>query len=535
MKIVFKLYKKHEEIVNYIIAGLLTTIVSLITYYVAVLLFLNPNKAFELQVANIISWIVSVTFAYYINRKFVFKSKNKKKSEILKFFISRLSTLFIDMLFMYLLVSKFLFNDKISKIVVQAAVIVLNYIFSKLFVFSKKRECKERNKNKENILFTTILLFIMFLGATTLIRNEKDISYTENRSLGKFPHLTISGYLSGEFQTYFSNAFSDQFLFSETVKDKMYSVFNIIEYNQTPKFICSNKYLSLSDTLNSFDCGDYILYGPMQLDDNRKDAILRKLKVYSQLNNYVDTYYYLIETPIIFDFETNSLSIDIVNIVKNNMSGHYNISYLPIKNYKNYMQNFYKTDHHWNYKGSYTAYNDIVKLVTNDKPLEPENTITFNDLYFWGSAARSTQIFDFKEKFTVYKFNYPNYSVKINGVDGQYGNEEKYFNKEYSTNKLINHYGEFYGGDDGEIVFNFNNQKKPNVLILGSSFTNSINKLIASHFNKTYVVDLRNYESSLDEIFDIKSYIDKNKITKVIIIADFNFLQDNEFDIEWRN
>ena len=65
MQKIIKLYKKYEEVINYIIVGGLTTFVSLLTYFISVLIFLNPSDPFQLQVANIISWIFSVTFAYF--------------------------------------------------------------------------------------------------------------------------------------------------------------------------------------------------------------------------------------------------------------------------------------------------------------------------------------------------------------------------------------------------------------------------------------------------------------------------------------
>ena len=76
MKKIKQIYFKYEEIINYLIVGVLTTIVSLATYYLLVLTILNPNNAFELQIANIVSWLVAVTFAYYTNRKYVFKSND---------------------------------------------------------------------------------------------------------------------------------------------------------------------------------------------------------------------------------------------------------------------------------------------------------------------------------------------------------------------------------------------------------------------------------------------------------------------------
>ena len=139
MNKIIGIYKKYEEIINYLIIGVLTTVISLISYYLCVFTFLDPKNGIELQIANIISWIISVTFAYFTNKTFVFKSKsNNKIKECMSFYASRVATLLLDMLMMFILVTSLNFNDKISKVVVQIVVIVLNYIFSKLFVFKKK-------------------------------------------------------------------------------------------------------------------------------------------------------------------------------------------------------------------------------------------------------------------------------------------------------------------------------------------------------------------------------------------------------------
>lgn len=136
-----ELYNKYKEIINYLIFGVLTTIVSLVTYYLLVLTILNPEIAIELQIANIISWIAAVTFAYITNRKYVFNSKdNKIIKEMTKFYSSRLTTLFLDMLLMYIFVTKLHFSDKLIKLIIQVIITILNYILSKLLVFKNKKE-----------------------------------------------------------------------------------------------------------------------------------------------------------------------------------------------------------------------------------------------------------------------------------------------------------------------------------------------------------------------------------------------------------
>ncbi len=140
MKEIRKIYKKYEEIINYLIVGALTTIVSLTTYFLCVHTFLNPENALEIQIANVISWLFAVLFAYITNRIFVFKSKSKQYlKEIVSFAISRLLTLFMDMGIMFLFVTLLHGNNTVWKLISQGVVIVANYIFSKIFVFRKKK------------------------------------------------------------------------------------------------------------------------------------------------------------------------------------------------------------------------------------------------------------------------------------------------------------------------------------------------------------------------------------------------------------
>ncbi len=136
-----ELYTKHKEIINYLIIGGLTFIVSMLSYYLCVVTFLDPLNPIQLQIANVISWILAVTFAYFTNRKYVFESKNKNIiGEMTGFFASRLATLFMEMLVMFLTVTVWGMNDKIAKLIAQIIVIVGNYLFSKLFVFKKGKE-----------------------------------------------------------------------------------------------------------------------------------------------------------------------------------------------------------------------------------------------------------------------------------------------------------------------------------------------------------------------------------------------------------
>ena len=129
--------KKYEQIIKYVIVGGFTTCVSLLSYYLLTLV-LDPKNPVYLQIANIMSWVLAVTFAYFANRMIIFKSNNNKIKEASKFYLSRVSTLLIDMFIMFLLVTIIGINDRISKIIVQFIVLGLNYILSKFLVFNYK-------------------------------------------------------------------------------------------------------------------------------------------------------------------------------------------------------------------------------------------------------------------------------------------------------------------------------------------------------------------------------------------------------------
>ena len=142
IKRIKELYIKYKEIINYLIFGVLTTLVNLITKYILLFTILDPT------IAIIISCVVSVIFAYFTNRKFVFESKNQNKlKEFISFVVARIATLLLEMFIMWFFVTLLKLDSDlyvvIFTLVAQVAVIIGNYIFSKLFVFRKDRKWKK--------------------------------------------------------------------------------------------------------------------------------------------------------------------------------------------------------------------------------------------------------------------------------------------------------------------------------------------------------------------------------------------------------
>lgn len=139
---ILNLYKNHKEIINYLIFGILTTVVNLVVKYTLLFTILDASNGFELQTAIIISWIAAVLFAYITNRIYVFESKSKNKlKEFVSFVIARFSTLLLEMFIMWFFITFLKLNTDLYVIIFtlisQVAIIVGNYVLSKLFVFRK--------------------------------------------------------------------------------------------------------------------------------------------------------------------------------------------------------------------------------------------------------------------------------------------------------------------------------------------------------------------------------------------------------------
>ena len=132
------LYFQYKEIINYLVFGVLATLVNFVSYYIFAKLL-----GIEEVISSGLSWFCSVLFAYITNKLFVFESKTETKKAFLKemmlFFLARVgSGILCDVGTFALMVKVFNINDIFSKIVTQVMVVIVNYLFSKLIIFRKK-------------------------------------------------------------------------------------------------------------------------------------------------------------------------------------------------------------------------------------------------------------------------------------------------------------------------------------------------------------------------------------------------------------
>lgn len=293
----------------------------------------------------------------------------------------------------------------------------------------------------------------------------------------------------------------------------------IINYNNKiakvilKPFKKENDYNLVAKDIFTFGDDDYLLYKHTERDMTKKRK--ENIKVIDEFYSHIKVdkkYLYLINNDTSIDF--TKIDNNVFNEI-NKYFLDYQKSYFNLDSYEYYRNHFFKNDHHWNYKGSYQGYQDIMKMLYPNqykkiirkpiKEIKLESRVR-------GSKEKRSKFKISDEKFVAYDFDIPEYTLKINGRKTEYGLRRRIHNGYKYTADNIS-YGDFYGSDYAEVVYDFHNKEKDNLLIIGFSDTNAINELLASHFNKTFILDPRYYTYK-----DVNKYIKDNKIDRILLV-----------------
>lgn len=153
MQTIKNLFLKYKELISYVFFGALTTLVNFVTFWVMESVILRGENTY--LVNNIVAWFASVSFAYVTNKLFVFNSRSREikkvAKEIAEFFSARVLSFLVEEAGLWLLIDALSFGrfsymffgfevtgNFIAKVILSVIVVILNYIFSKLWIFKKK-------------------------------------------------------------------------------------------------------------------------------------------------------------------------------------------------------------------------------------------------------------------------------------------------------------------------------------------------------------------------------------------------------------
>lgn len=155
-------HPKQAELLRYLVAGGLTTLLSMVIHYGLCFLLaekdafaggnliawvadtINKATPAQMSVASAVSWVISVLFAFWINRVMVFQvekaSVGKVATELLQFAGSRIVSFLVFEQGMMLLLKAIGVSNIVNRIIVLVFVMVFNYVASKFWIFKEKKE-----------------------------------------------------------------------------------------------------------------------------------------------------------------------------------------------------------------------------------------------------------------------------------------------------------------------------------------------------------------------------------------------------------
>lgn len=386
-------------------------------------------------------------------------------------------------------------------------------------------------KNFAAVGFVGAILAVTVAGAAQTVLMPDELAAGENRYANKLELPTLDGYLDGSFQDGVEAALGDQVTLSATLKN-VYQKFNSYSIK-----LLINPFLNSQAAENKYtNLGSSFIFGGKNLvlspwDKSRAAEFDDRIENYNELMpkyDDVDFYVYYIERDTDINFETGEKP-NLYDYLRDRLNiDDEHIDCFEVNSFEEYHENFYETDHHWNYKGSYRGYLDLVNLLgIEDEPLEPIETVHLSDS-FSGSRAKNYAA-SYSESFDAYRFDFPEMSVTINGEAAEdYGKQEYYLSGEGSDAR----YGSFYGGDNGETVISTGREERENILVIGESYDNAVLKLLASHYNNLFSIDLRYYEKFMEKPFKLSEYIKEHDIDTVLLIGSNTFFSSPDFALE---
>lgn len=382
------------------------------------------------------------------------------------------------------------------------------------------------------VLWIVLFLLPLLLLLLMPLRGQLNETEEENRSLQKFPQLTAEGLLSGDFQDDLEQAVSDQALLSGAIKalvqDGRNSAYRLARnalYLVNPSL--RTHYEPISEGYYHYN-GDAARIVERPTEDEGDAARLSAFAAPYNALTGVKRYLYFIENARVIDFDNAQTCGRVYHQVRAALKTD-GADVFAVRDYADYCARFYQTDHHWNQSGAYEGYCAIVRMLLGEgeAPVPIDETIELEQV-FNGAYARQTHELCATERFAVSSYTLPKHTVLINGKRGTYGHMSAYLRGRAPNDALRNHYAYCFGGDYALIEYQFNAPDKGNLLLVASSYSNPINALLASHYNKTFVVDTRYYQAYAGAPFDPAAFVRDNDIDTVLLLGDVNMFMKNE-------
>ena len=257
--------------------------------------------------------------------------------------------------------------------------------------------------------------------------------------------------------------------------------------------------------------------------DKRLDT---QVKMFNKLANLdIDMYLYFPTRYELTKLKDNNLN-SYVDSFKDKLSSKIKVANMDITSLEQYKNYFYKTDHHWNMNGALAGYYDIMDIL-GKTPVDNLEVVNKRERKFYGSMAKSVlnnktydYILDIDKKL--------DYDVLVNGKQASevFKPRQIRLDRDYL---YYDYYVQYFNGQYGEICYDYHKDKEENLLILSDSYAWQIDYLIASSFNKTYVVNLR-YDKWKKEDLNLEEYMKERNIKKVLFLYEGGSMMFDQYN-----
>ena len=370
---------------------------------------------------------------------------------------------------------------------------------------------------------------LVALGPTDNPNLKRALNLIKNGDLWGGTKALIDLYVNATFVEKFERATSDQFPFRMP----------IIQFSKAlERYIIDFSYFLVDDPVTPADMTNGIYF------DSENNQLLQPVtlfnssvreKIDERIDNYNDLiqahpeqnfYLYYHQTihnsqyhPMAPYFSEADKGQSIEYFEKNLPEGLI-LEKFPLTSMEDHLYYYYRTDHHWTVYGILRAYEEIHQMLAQNYPeispmLDYEEIVEFPEIEFLGYMARRTFYPINGDKFMVEVIDIPPHEMLWSGQLVEKSPRSVYFEGEYSMIPYTNHFNEFYGNVTDLIQYTFENDSDRNLLIIGSSFRNALDPLLASHYKKTYCIDLRYYRD-----FSLSGFLEEHKVDDILIVGD---------------
>lgn len=173
-----------------------------------------------------------------------------------------------------------------------------------------------------------------------------------------------------------------------------------------------------------------------------------------------------------------------------------------------FVTDYFRSDHHWNVNGAYKGYLKILDaLLPNATPVTVYGTRSWDNVPFFGSNSR-VGLCEVVEHDVISDLEYDesNFVVYVDGNEEPMEalrHRDAYDEGEVSADRYQNLYAEYFHTDFSLIeIKNLDKPEGEDIVLVGDSFSNAMERFVAEHYRTTYVIDPRRHPGTLGQFVD---------------------------------